>query len=515
MLSLLAAVSMTLTFVYLLGILQTHAGWLSLNKAEAKSKEYLLSQLNKLGSLIKTRVNAWSFLLNGPAMIDDAYKKANGAPFIIDVPENRYHFVSTWEHIQEIDAVPDTILSLTAAAKEILQPEYTMHKFNWAVSRNKDAVPLNRTLGTYLTNWMPNLLPELRYRLMVTFDRHIQAAPLRNGMAQTPVSIQLKRIRNPSLFPILIESVAQSNIVALFGEDLLQNKEFMKRGVGFIENTLIISEINFIFDTLNPIVEQRLEERERRKMGQVVPVHHDCIQWIIDGTTKAWNAERIVHELIALWFGSVHITSTTAFFVLQDLCLHPEYIPMIRQDIERVGWDSFDQSKGRDYPLLDSFMKESSRLNPVESMSTRRIALKPFGLSGGHQVPAGEWVCTAPRAMHRDPAFYVEASEFHGFRFVEPAIFEKFLSTTGFEIPEHGKASEFNSVPDWQLWGTGRNACPGRFYASALIKSMLALFIMNYDMELTEASTDFIGDLSIIREQVASYYFDRDPLPSR
>ncbi|TGO13200.1 hypothetical protein BTUL_0074g00060 [Botrytis tulipae] len=176
-----------------------------------------------------------------------------------------------------------------------------------------------------------------------------------------------------------------------------------------------------IFDTLVPIVQQRLRQRERKKYGYEVPEH-------------------------------------TACFVLHDSCLHSEYIPVIRQEIEAVEWESFDKSKGQGFPSLDSFMKESSRSNPVETMSTWRIALEPFELSGGHQVPVGEWVCTAPGAMHRDPAYYAKSSEFHGFRFVEPSLYRTIQETTKFEIPELGKSSEFVSVPDWQLWGTGRIA---------------------------------------------------------
>ncbi|EPE26099.1 Cytochrome P450 [Glarea lozoyensis ATCC 20868] len=489
--------------VILVGVLGTivlaakYAKWRSQTKDELKSMGDLFSLFEALISTFRKRVKAWRFLIQGPTLIADAYKKANGAPFSLDVPENRYHFVSTWEHIEEINAVPDTVLSLTAAAKEILQPQYTMHNFDWANSRGRDSVPLNRTLRTYLTNYLPNLMPEVRRHLRAIFDRHILSGPLKNGFF------------SPKLFPMLVECIAHSNIMSFFGEELVQNPEFMKAGVGFIETTLIISEVvrvlpqaisptvgrflsrtfnsqNVIFDTLMPLVELRLEERERKKQGYEVPEHNDCIQWIINGTTRPWAAERVVHELIALWFGSVHITSTTACFVLHDLCLHPEYIPILRKDIERSGWGSFDQSKGQEFPLLDSFMKESSRLNPVEAMSTRRIALKPFELSGGHKVPVGEWVCTAPKAMHRDQVYWAKPLDFHGFRFVEPKLYDTILSATQFEVPEPGKQSAFNEVLDWQLWGTGRNACSGRFYATALVKTMLALLIMNYDMKLAD-----------------------------
>ena len=40
----------------------------------------------------------------------------------------------------------------------------------------------------------------------------------------------------------------------------------------------------------------------------------DCVQWVMENSpkTKPWSVKRVVHELIALWFGSVHITSTVS-----------------------------------------------------------------------------------------------------------------------------------------------------------------------------------------------------------
>lgn len=101
--------------------------------------------------------------------------------------------------------------------------------------------------------------------------------------------------------------------------------------------------------------------------------------------TKPWTVARVVHELIAVWFGSVHITSTvraitlrpnlhladkriqTACVALFDLCERPEYIDILRQEIEHTGWEEFDKSGGKLFPLMDSFMKESARLCPIES----------------------------------------------------------------------------------------------------------------------------------------------------
>ena len=37
---------------------------------------------------------------------------------------------------------------------------------------------------------------------------------------------------------------------------------------------------------------------------------------------------------------------------------------------------------------------------------------------------------------------------------------------------------------DYLTFGYGRHACPGRFFAAAELKLMLALIVMNYDVKL-------------------------------
>jgi hypothetical protein len=56
----------------------------------------------------------------------DNPNKAEGKPFELSAPDNRYVFVSDPEQIKELDNAPDTILSLQAASKQMLQPVYTM-----------------------------------------------------------------------------------------------------------------------------------------------------------------------------------------------------------------------------------------------------------------------------------------------------------------------------------------------------------------------------------------------------
>lgn len=163
-------------------------------------------------------------------------------------------------------------MSLQGAAKQIIQPKYTLHKFNWSDQRAKDGTPLVRTLRVFLTNALPDIIPEARRAMKVMLDRAYDAAPTKNGkkhFAHHGSSLCPNYLwagcKAPPLFPIIIESIAYCNAMAFFGKEIgqsihfpiafcvqseqrlthpsAQNESFIKASVGFIENTLISSEI--------------------------------------------------------------------------------------------------------------------------------------------------------------------------------------------------------------------------------------------------------------------------------
>ncbi|KAK9419292.1 putative Cytochrome P450 [Seiridium unicorne] len=473
--------------------------------------------------MIQSRITAWAFLLNGRNMMRDAYRKASflhhrmcmlimltvyhdqsqGAPFSLDVPENRYWVVSSRDQIKEMDAAPQSVLSLLGAAKDLLQPKHTMRGFNWMEDKQgTEGATLIKTLRNDLTNHLSEVLPEIRLSMGALFDQNYDSLSTINGAKISPILSLVSR------------AIAQSNAFIFFSEELSQNTEFIKAGISMVEHTLIISDVirllpkpvsdpvgkflagrlnsgNIVYDALEPMVARRFEEQARGKQGHQVPEHRDCVQWIMDNSpkTKPWTVQRVVHELVALWYGSVHITSVSACFALLDLCHHKEYAEPLRREVENTGWEAFDKSGGRLFPLMDSFIKESARMNPVECMSTRRKALKPFHFADGTKVEPGQWVCSPLEAMNLDPKNYASPNEFHGFRFVEPDTLERSLATSPpheFKIPKGQKPSQFTDMSDTPIWGAGKMTCGGRFYASSVIKTLLGLFLTKWDTELMD-----------------------------
>ncbi|KAF1852230.1 cytochrome P450 [Cucurbitaria berberidis CBS 394.84] len=451
---------------------------------------------------LQARYDAWAFLFNGPDMIQDAFEKSNGRPFEMFAPDNRYVFVSSADHIKELDCAPDTVLSLQAASKQMLQPKYSMHGFNWFDRRGTEGKGFIRALRTLLTNHLPTILPDLR---IATSDRmKLRQIHCTVGDIYLFFTPGTSRV---SIYPMIVTLVVLANSLSFFGEELAKNETFMKAALSYVEETLLIAEIvrllpRFLAPIIGPLLGKMVssqaivykalmvvaEERvQARDLGIKTKTCNDCIQWIMDTSPKQnpWSAQRVVFELMAIWFGSVHAMSTTAVFAVQDLCIHPEYISPIRKELESSEYAEFEQT-ARGLPLLDSFIKESARLTPVESISTRRQALKPFSLSNGTQLAVGDWACTPVKALMR--AHYPQPLDFNGFRFVDPKMFNNQDMSINEAFQLH--ASKLTDVGNtYHVWGTGRMTCPGRFYAAVVMKLLVAQVVLNYDFELMDKGT--------------------------
>lgn len=94
-------------------------------------------------------------------------------------------------------------------------------------------------------------------------------------------------------------------------------------------------------------------------------------------------------------------------------------IPLLRDEIETVEAEGH-ANPIKEMRILDSFLRESSRLNPLDALSVQRKAVKPFTFSDGTRVPAGNLVAVPQEALMRDANNYVDAANFDVFRFYSP-----------------------------------------------------------------------------------------------
>ncbi|KAI4139758.1 MAG: hypothetical protein LQ341_004096, partial [Variospora aurantia] len=150
-----------------------------------------------------------------------------------------------------------------------------------------------------------------------------------------------------------------------------------------------------------------------------MPKTVDCMQWLIDTSPRKipWTPERMIGEILALWFGSVHQLAMTTTYAIQDLCLQPYWMQETRSELHRVSQLSSTVDP-ESLPLLDAFIQESMRVNPSDAISGRRKAIEPFRFSDGLLVKAGDWVCLPQQAMLRDERLYPQPACFNPTRFL-------------------------------------------------------------------------------------------------
>ncbi|KAJ8063629.1 hypothetical protein OCU04_007497 [Sclerotinia nivalis] len=143
--------------------------------------------------------------------------------------------------------------------------------------------------------------------------------------------------------------------------------------------------------------------------------------------------------------------------------------------------EAITQAKGSPVPLISP---ESLVTFSVMIVSTRRCALKDFTFFDGTHVKKGDWVCVPVGAMLSDAENYPQPDVFGGFRFADPKIFGKEQS-----IQPEGP-SKFTDISDkWQVWGTGKILCPGRFFVGFAMKHIMAHIINNYEPELVDKNS--------------------------
>ncbi|KAG7444134.1 cytochrome P450 [Guyanagaster necrorhizus] len=167
---------------------------------------------------------------------------------------------------------------------------------------------------------------------------------------------------------------------------------------------------------------------------------------------------------LGLLFASIHQTAAVIVWVVFELAVRPESIPILRAELQDVL--EVDEHSGKlvltnaslkNAERLDSFIREVMRTKG-DTLSTIRLTLRDVTL-GGYTIPKGQLVCPLATLSHRNPAYHGEdAEEFVSDRWVgqsKPAVMVS---------------------PTYWPFGLGRFACPGRALAVAEIK--LAVFFL-------------------------------------
>ncbi|KAJ5144043.1 uncharacterized protein N7515_002830 [Penicillium bovifimosum] len=227
---------------------------------------------------------------------------------------------------------------------------------------------------------------------------------------------------------------------------------------------------------------------DRRGYGQSQSIEpgkmekfEDTIQWLEE--TAAGRPYDAAASQIGFAISAMHTTSELLKQSLLDICMHPDLIPVLRDEankaIEESGWTTAGVFKMQ---LLDSAVKETQRLKPGLLVNLERKALRDVILPNGLTIPRGTNVAV-DSSMMWDPAIYPDPSSYDAYRFLR-------LRKSG-----NTAAALASTSPEHIAFGIGKSICPGRFFASNEVKIALAKILLTYDVRIPEGVTPKIVEM--------------------
>ncbi|PYH86450.1 cytochrome P450 [Aspergillus uvarum CBS 121591] len=485
--------------------------WLCVCRLRAKSQESTRHNvvLVEPSSYILKVVSQLQYLLKGPEIVQKAHIKDSA--YAVRTPEGYQVQFSSREHIKQLVQAPDTYLSLHALAKDMFQPKYTMNGLEYDDCMSANGTVHQRALQAELRSHLPALTQPLHNCIAQALTAEITAHKPQSG-----------EWRAVPIFPMAKRLITATNALVFFGPEVSSDQVFLDAALEYPEHLMETAEalrllpawaapfaapylmrrhraLKILLDRLTPVVEARI----RNTTTTTASEHADCIQFFVNAAARKnkqheWPAQRIIQVLLGVWFASVHQPAMCLFYALDDLCLHPEFTSALRDEVRATiltTTTSIAQQpeiNPTHLPLLTSFLKESARLHPTDSISLRRKVLQPFTLNDGTTLAKDDVACIPLRPILRDPELYPDPHTFNPYRFIittpnNPGKLEEDNPTP----TTRTTSSEFTDADvTFPIWGLGKRACPGRYYASLLLKLVLAQILLRYDVKMVEGAED-------------------------
>ncbi|KAF2185203.1 cytochrome P450 [Zopfia rhizophila CBS 207.26] len=389
------------------------------------------------------------------------------------------------KYIDELRALPSSILDGVAAQCERHLAWWTTLDVVKHSSLHTDVcrVQLNQNLGVVVKNMTEEVQHGIQSELIDCSSE--------NGFTYL------------TAFSIVMKITSHTVNRVLVGLPLCRNKEWLETTMAYTVNAMSISAAlrprnvlmrPFIYlcldarrkvkqniakanELLVPIIE-RLQKEIQDGRGEAT-----LVSWMIQNSKgKDGRPSEIAHKSLFLSLASIHSSVMAIQHAIYDLCQHPEYVKPLREEIEEClaqnqGWTLVALNSMK---KLDSFLKESQRINHPGLFSFNRKVIRPIRLSDNTVLPAGSFISMPTYSLARDPEYYTDPLEFKPFRFYE--MREK--------DPENSNRHQYASTSRSNLaFGYGRAACPGRFLATAEIKLICAQLIHRFDMRFPEGQT--------------------------
>ncbi|KAK7061428.1 cytochrome P450 [Favolaschia claudopus] len=432
---------------------------------------------------LSSYIGAYKFLVHGKEMIDEGYAKYR--VFRVPLIHRWDVIISGRELVEELRASKEEELSIREAFNEILQTNMTMGP---NILGNPYHISVTR-VG--MTKNLELRFDEVRDEIICTFEDHLKLEG--NEWKAIPAQATVMQV------------ICRTGNRLFVGLPLCRNTDYLNMNFEFTLSVVMAAQmINILPGVLRPILGPRISPlkkylrradkhlsalvTERVQMeeehGNNYPGRpNDLISWLLDvAEGEERTVPALVQRILVINFGAVHTSANTFTHALYNLAAFPASVEEMREEVDIIvkeeGWSKDSVAKMH---KVDSFLRESQRFsgNSVTSMGRKVVKSGGFTFSDGTTVPEGYFINVATGPTHANPDVYPNPDEFDALRFYRWRLEEK----------EDSLRHQFSATNlDYLSWGHGRHACPGRFFASTALKTMLAHILVTYDVKLEDES---------------------------
>ncbi|KAG2153600.1 cytochrome P450 [Suillus bovinus] len=423
-------------------------------------------------------VGASRFLVDAPGVLREGYEKYGNRPFKVATMLRWTIVFSDPKQTMEITDAAEEDLSFREAMKDIMGVDDTL-EIN-ADSPDHDL--LAELLKSHIARNATKICGEVQDELLASLE-NVLGNESDADWTSIPALSTVNRIMMQTWQRFFV------------GYPLCRNSEWCSLVAKIHKDVSILSVIRRIVPSWTfrffAKMASNLEANVNRATMLLGPVVEACIsevdEYAVPGQQKIDFLARLVKRstgedsllknlttrLLGFTIAVASTPSNTLTHALYHLATNPDFAQTLRDEVDpivqRDGWNVQSVANMR---KIDSFLRESARINGVSSLGFFRQAMRDFSLSDGTFLPKDCFIAVSLPPFHRDSTAYEAPDEFRPFRFSDN--------------PEHSMST---ISPHWLFFGYGKHLCPGRFLLTHQLKVMFAYMVSAYDIRFGDEWT--------------------------
>ncbi|EXL39272.1 hypothetical protein FOCG_18117 [Fusarium oxysporum f. sp. radicis-lycopersici 26381] len=422
-------------------------------------------------------------------VLQDAYDKFKDRIFVVRRVDRDINVLPA-KYLDEMRSLPRPVMNGTIPQVLNLCAKYT--SIHFMLTSDLLLRVINNKLTPDLTKYVDMAKVEMDYSFTVDLPQpddwiefDIQAAT-RNIISRMSSKIFLgyPACRNQDWIDMSIQFTAD-----LFGTAFILKHfpEWMRPFVSpFIPHRY---RMKSIVERGKKIVGEQIDNHRNNRANEI-ETEDTLLAWMLDnGTAKEYALEEMTQRQLLLVLASIHTTTMATANFLFDLCTHPEYFSVLRDEIKEVTEKYGRIGENKDISAkiwltklekMDSFLIESQRFEPSVHLKPQRVALQEINLKDGTVIPKGAMIAWAGHQHANDPLVNQDPGRFDPMR-----AYRKRYANNKAEFNKYvAGVNETSSL----AFGYGNQACPGRYFAVNELKLMLSRLVAEYDFALPKGA---------------------------